>query len=185
MIGFEESYCRKWSNLTAASDGSSVLSAPGCLELAAAMPSATGGDPWHLWQSEYLTFCWWNRQLLHVKASRVLKKHIFLAKSQKKCRYNHHVPGLRVDSQLAFVHDSRLTETNCLKKHHKNCESISPSIGILRVRWPGSARGAKDLGSPEGLAVPVGMGALVVAHELFSDPGDESAQSNSVFSPSN
>lgn len=28
----------------------SVESAPGCLELAAAMPSATGGDPWHLWR---------------------------------------------------------------------------------------------------------------------------------------
>ena len=39
-----------------------------------------------------------------------------------------------LDSELAFVHDSR-----------------SPTIGAS----PG-----KDLGSPEGLAVPLGMGAL-------------------------
>ena len=85
----------------------------------------------------YPTCRWWNRQLLHGKKLRVYWKNtFFLAKSHKKCRYNHHVPGLRVDSQLALVHDSRLTEKNCLKKHHKNCESISPSIGILRVRWP-------------------------------------------------
>lgn len=59
---------------------------------------------------EYPTFCWWNRQLLHGKKLRVYWKNtFFLAKSHKKCRYNHHVPGLWVDSQLAFVHDSRLT----------------------------------------------------------------------------
>ena len=64
--------------------------------------------------------------------------------------------------------------------------SVHPLVFYVSGDQPGSAsRGAKDLGSLAGLAVPVGMGALVVAHELFSDPGDESAQSNSVFSPFN